>query len=195
MKEVHVVLPVYRLNTESDAYAKYTPTACWWTDVASVFSIAICTGCVVPDFLYLQDVRIKCHRVVGLIVFIPDKVQMKCLCNFNSMLRPTGQQQSHLLMTWLDGIVQFESSKVKFVAIISHNNCTSLIEAAKQVLDLTFDPIVQQFDSSKIKFVAIISLEIETSGNDNISRAVLPKCTLDLWRWHGWVQSVCPFIL
>ena len=76
--------------------------------------------------------------------------------------------------------MQFESSKVKFVAIISHNNCTSLIEAAKQVLDLTFDPIVQQFDSSKIKFVAIISLEIETSGNGNISRAVLPKCTLDL---------------
>ena len=55
--------------------------------------------------------------------FIPDKVQVKCLCDFNSMLRPTGQQQSHLLMTWLEGIVQFESSKVKFVAIISHNNC------------------------------------------------------------------------
>ena len=56
--------------------------------------------------------------------------------------------------------MQFESSKVKFVAIISHNNCTLLIEAAKQVLDLTFDLIVQQFDSSKIKFVATISLEI-----------------------------------
>ena len=76
--------------------------------------------------------------------------------------------------------MQIESSKVKFVAIISHNNCTLLIEAAKQVLDLTFDLIVQQFDSSKIKFVATISLEIATSEDGNISRAVLPKCTLDL---------------
>ena len=77
MKEVHVVLPVYRLNTESDAYAKYTQALCRWTDVASMFSIAtcyICTGCVVPDFPYLQDARIECHRVVGLIVRISNYV-------------------------------------------------------------------------------------------------------------------------